>query len=101
VDSLEAEQVRLIAKKRGTINSRVRETAPPSYRFLASFLESSDPLQSETQHASIGKLRSTVQASRALYRIERARGAEKALNALKKVVRVIKSTRRQNGGGQR
>jgi len=98
LDSLEAEQVRWMVKEHDSISSHVREAAPPSYRFLASFIEKSDPLRRETRHASIGKLRSTVQASCALYRIERACGAEEALEVLEKAVRLGKDTARRREG---
>jgi len=101
LDSPEAEQVRWMVRERDSISSHVREAAPPSYRSLRSFLEKSDALRRETRHASIGKLRSTVQASRALYRIERACGAEEALEVLEKAVRLGKDTRRQTGGQRR
>jgi len=95
LDSPEAGQVRLIFRERDAISSDVREAAPPSYRFLASVIEKSDPLRSETRHASIRRLRSAVQASRALYRIERAGGVEEALEVLEKAVRLGKDTERQ------
>jgi len=98
LDSLEAEQVRWIVREHDSISSPVREAAPPSYRFLASFIEKSDPLWRETRHASMGKLRSTVQASRALYRIERACGAQEALEILEKAVRLGKDTARRREG---
>jgi len=82
LDSLEAEQVRLISREHDAIKRDVMEAAPPSYRFLVSFIKESDPLRRETRHTSIGRLRSTIQASRALHRIERARGVEEALKAL-------------------
>jgi len=101
LDSLEAEQVRWIVRERDAIKRDVMEAAPPSYHSLRSFIKESDPLQREARHASIGKLRSTMQASCALYRVERARGAEEALRALQKAVRLIKDARRQTGGQHR
>jgi len=98
LDSLEAEQVRWIVRKHDSISSHVREAAPPSYHSLRSFIEKSDPLRRETRHTSMGKLRSTVQASRALYRIERACGAEEALEVLEKAVRLGKDTARRRKG---
>jgi len=81
LDSLEAEQVRWMAREYDSISSPVREAAPPSYRCLVSFIEKNDPLRRETRHASIGRIRSTIQASCALYRSKELAGSRKPLRS--------------------
>lgn len=84
LDSAAAQHTIFVYENAESVSKNVMPLAPPEYRSFLSSINSHDPLEAESNHCTLSRLRRLVQASAVLSSAEKTSGLDKPILLLQK-----------------